>query len=434
MERAEIKALILGPEMFLGPIFDSIGFNKVKEPLLRHLVIGRICFPGSKLKTARYLTRYWNDYVDVSRIYRLMDRIAGKHKAEIEEISLKHTFEILGGTPAVVFYDVTTLYFEASEPDELRITGFSKDGKHQQPQIVLGLLVASEGYPLAYQIFEGNTFEGHTLIPVLGQFKTLLKLDRLIVVADAGLLNEANMQALEAAGEQYILGARIKSVSRSVGADILASKPLEGQVSIHNLEKGRRLVVTYSASRAKKDDANRTRGVNKLKKAIASGKLSKQNFTNRGYNKFVNLEGDVSLSLDEDKIAADTLWDGLKGYITNTQLPAEQVLEQYGQLWNIEKAFRISKTDLKVRPVFHYKRKRIEAHLCIAFCAYKVYKDFERQLKAKGAEIKVERAIQAIGGITQVTVTIPELPGQELKRLLTTDQDQQGLLELFQFG
>jgi hypothetical protein len=239
---------------------------------------------------------------------------------------------------------------------------------------------------------------------------------------------------LETAGEHYILGARIKSVSRAVGADILANKPREGQVSIHNLGKDRRLIVTYSASRAKKDEANRTRGVNKLKKAIASGRLSKQNFTNRGYNKFVNLEGEVSLSIDEAKIATDTLWDGLKGYITNTNLPAEQVVEQYGQLWNIEKAFRISKTDLKVRPVYHYKRKRIEAHLCIAFCAYKVYKEFERLLKTKASNIKVERAVQAIGGITQVIISITDNNDREIKRLLTTDQDQAELLKLFGFG
>lgn len=130
-----------------------------------------------------------------------------------------------------------------------------------------------------------------------------------------------------------------------------------------------------------KDAANRKRGLEKLEKNITKGKLTKQHINYRGYNKYLKLEGDVNISIDKEKYKADARWDGLKGYATNTLLTQEEIIENYNHLWQIEKAFRISKTDLRIRPIFHRLKGRIEAHICIAFCSYKIYKELERQLK-----------------------------------------------------
>lgn len=434
LQSADISGRLIGPELFLGPLYDEIGFNQIEEPLLRHLVIGRICFPGSKLRTARYLSRYLGEPVDVSRIFRLMDRVQNTHQAQAEKISLEHTRQLLGQTPRLVFYDVTTLYFEAAQPDELRISGFSKDGKHQQPQVVLGLLVSEQGYPLAYQMFKGDTYEGGTLLEVLKRFKALLATEQLVVIADSGLLSKTNQQALEEAAEQYILGARIKSLPRLLTEQILRAQYQEGQPKVYQLGLGRRLIISYSEARAKKDAANRTRGLERLAKAVKSGRLTKDNLNKRGYNKFLRLEGEVSVSLDQAKIDQEKLWDGLKGYITTTSLPPKDILTHYGQLWQIEKAFRISKSDLQMRPMYHFVRRRIEAHLCIAFCAYKVYKEAERQLRVKKSDLSVERLIEAIGTIMEIKIDLKQEDVPVITRLIVKDADQQYFLKLFGFG
>jgi hypothetical protein len=162
---------LIGLELLLGSVFDEIGFNKIKDEVFRQLVIYRIAFPKSKLKTTEYLYRYqhldWNE----DMLYRYLDKLHYTQKETVQKISFEHTLKILGNDINMVFYDVTTLYFEIDEEDDLRKTGFSKEGKHQSPQIVLGLLVSKNGYPLAYEIFEGNKFEGHTMLPVIESFK-----------------------------------------------------------------------------------------------------------------------------------------------------------------------------------------------------------------------------------------------------------------------
>ena len=179
----------VGPELIFGKIYDYIGFNQIQEELFRHLVISRLAFPLSKLKTVDYLYRYQGHNVSISTVYRFLDKLNKTLKHKVEQISFKHTKKVLGGQVNVVFYDMTTIYFEASTEDDLRKAGFSKDGKHSNPQIFLGLLVGLGGYAIGYDIFEGNTYEGHTLIPFLENISKKFKLDKPIVIADAGLLS-----------------------------------------------------------------------------------------------------------------------------------------------------------------------------------------------------------------------------------------------------
>ena len=202
---------IIGPSLLLGGIFDAIGFNAIPDELFRKLVLARLCYPVSKLKTSEYLRRYEGYIIDEDQIYRYLDKLNKMQKRQIQCISYKHTLQVLNQQISVVFYDVTTLYFEIKQEDELRKPGFSKDGKHQNPQILLGLLVSAGGYPLAYDIFQGSKFEGHTMMPVLNLFRRKYKLNGLAVVADAGLLSAGNIDALRLNGYQYILGARLKN-------------------------------------------------------------------------------------------------------------------------------------------------------------------------------------------------------------------------------
>lgn len=436
---AHFKALrsfrLVGPELLLGRIFDEIGFNLIEEEMFRDLVITRLIYPVSKLKTTDYLYKYKNEQVDVERIYRYLDKLYNKQKGKIEDISYTHTLQVLGGKISMMFYDVTTLYFETDQEDALRKTGFSKEGKHQNPQIVLGLLVSKGGYPLAYEIFEGKQYEGHTLLPVIEGFKQRYKLDDLIVIADAGLLSKENIAQLQSRDYQYIIAARIKNESYQLQKKILVHKPKNGASIAFQRDEHTRLVISYSEARARKDAANRKRGLDKLEKQVTSGKLTKANLNNRGYNKYLKLEGDIKITINKEKYDQDAQWDGLKGYITNTPFGNEEVIENYKELWQIEKAFRISKTDLQIRPVYHRLHRRIEAHICIAFCAYKVYKELERQLKIKQAQWSVEKAIDICKTIYSVNIQT-HLSDTIHTRLYVDKSEQQLLLDLFniQFG
>lgn len=423
---------IEGINLLLGRIYSEIGFDQVKSDLLRQLVLVRLSHPASKLKTTQYLQRYFSISINEDKIYRYLDKLYKEHKEQLQQISFNHTRKILGGAMSVVFYDVTTIYFQIDDEDEIRKRGFSKEGKHQNPQIVLGLLVGLEGYPLAYEIHEGNKFEGHTMLPIIDSFKTKYNLKKLVVIADSGLLSTSNVKDLIKKGYEFILGARIKNESASIKKKILSLDLSDKTSAIIRKPDGLRLVVGYTEKRASKDRYNRERGLVKLEQKIKSGKLTKSSINNRGYNKFLKLEGNVEISIDKEKYEQDAQWDGLKGYLTNTTLSKEKIINNYGQLWKIEKAFRVSKHDLKIRPIYHRLQSRIEAHITINFVAYKVYKELERQLNVKQADLSCEQAIDIAKTIYAVKIEDPTT-GKVYTETLLLNKEQKILADLFGF-
>ena len=419
----------IGPELVFGKIYDHIGFGKIKEELFRHLVIARIAFPLSKLKTTEYLYRYQGINLHHDRIYRFLDKLNNKLKSQVEQISYEHTQKVLNNNVSVVFYDMTTLYFEASDEDDLRKTGFSKDGKHSSPQIFLGLLVGLGGYAIGYDIFEGNTYEGHTLIPFIEKTSKKFKLQKPVIVADSGLLSKDNVKALQEGGYEYILGARIKNETGPIKEKILGAKLENGQIKDIKKDGATRIVIGYSDKRARKDAHNRERGLKRLEKRIKSGKLTKSNINNRGYNKYLKLEGEVTVEIDYDKYNKDDKWDGLKGYISNSKLSNEQIIENYGNLWHIEKAFRMSKTDLRIRPIYHRLRQRIEAHICISFTAYSIYKELERVLYKEKSSLSLKKASELTHNMYQITYTLPDSKHTK-SQILKMDKGQNELYEI----
>jgi transposase len=406
LQNAQIR--VVGPELIFGKIYDRIGFKAIEEDLFRHLVISRLAFPLSKLKTIDYLYRFQGVSLEISSVYRFLDRLNNRLKEQVEQISFRHTLKVLKGRINVVFYDMTTLYFEASDEDDLRKTGFSKDGKHQNPQIFLGLLVGLGGYAIGYDIFEGDIYEGHTLIPFIEKISEKFNLTRPVVVADAGLLSKDNIKALEEQGYEYILGARIKSESEEMKQKILSANLGDGKAKALKKENHRRLIIAYSDKRAGKDRHNRTRGLQRLEKQLKRGKLTKASINNRGYNKYLKLKGKVDVEIDYDKYQQDQQWDGLKGYVTNTKFRSARVIDSYRNLWHIERAFRMSKTDLKIRPIYHRLRRRIEAHICISFVAYTILKELERVLYREKSSISIKQAAELTHNMYQLTVTLPK--------------------------
>ena len=419
---------VVGPELVFGKIFNHIGFNKIPDELFKDLAISRITHPGSKLQLSEYLRENNKRDISADNIYYFLDKLNVKYKKQVEDISFEYTKKLLKGNIGIVFYDMTTIYFESSQPDEWKIQGFSKDGKHQNPQIFLGLLIGTNGYPIGYEIFEGNTYEGHTLIPVLERFQERFQLSKPVIVADAGLLSNNNIKALKEKEYTFILGARIKNETNSVVREIEQLQLNDGQIQRIIKSDNTKLFVSYSDNRAKKDSFNRERGLKRLQKSLNAGRLTKSNINNRGYNKYLKLEGDIKIEINYEKFESDSKWDGLKGYITNTELSGSEVIDSYNNLWKIEKAFRISKTDLKIRPIYHRLRDRIEAHICISFVSYVLYKELERVLHQYAPDISIKKAIKVIKKMYEVVIELKNDQFQTIR--LKNNEVQQTIINI----
>jgi len=420
----------IGPELIWGTLFDRMGFDVIPEKLFRHITMARLSYPTSKLKTADYLYRYQGLEVKVQSIYRFLDQLRQKHKETVEKIAYEYTQRTLKRI-SVVFYDMTTLYFESEDEDDLRKIGFSKDGKFQNPQILLGLLVGQNGYPIGYDIFSGNTYEGHTLLPTLKKIQKKYGFKKPIVIADAGLLSKENLKKLTENQYPFILGARIKNETDSVKEEILQKSTglQDGQSFVIRKPRRITLVVTYSEKRRRKDAYNRERGLRKIRQKVKAGKLTKDSLNHRGYNKFLTLKGTMEVEIDEEKVKEDAQWDGLKGYLTNTRLSTDKILENYRHLWQIEKAFRISKTDLRIRPMYHHQKRRIEAHILIAFVAYTLWKELERLLQKNNVPLSPKRAAELTQTMYELEYILPHSKNKE-RLILKMDEEQQILYDI----
>lgn len=267
------------------------------------------------------------------------------------------------------------------------------------------------------------------MLPVVEDFVRRFDLSDFILVADSGLMSQKNLKLLQAQGYSYIVGARIKNESKQIKQWILSLTKDNGK--FYDKQKGNvRLIVGYSDKRARKDKYNREKGVKRLEKAFRSGTITKDNVNKRGYNKFLELSSNVGVSISQEKIKDDEKWDGLKGYVTNTELSAQEVYNQYCSLWSIERAFRITKGTIEVRPMFHFTERRIEAHVCICFVAYKVYKELERILKLNEVELSVDKVLGIAKTITTIKIKLP-ISGKTMQKTMFLTESHNAISFLF---
>ena len=420
------------PRRILGRVFDAIGFGAVGDDIFRSLVIARLSFPSSKRATVEYLRAHFEQDIRLHKIYRYLDSLDDSRCEAIQRTSVRHTMAVHGGKLGVLFYDVTTLYFDTDQADDLRRPGYSKDGKHSNQQLVLGLLVSADGCPLAYTIHEGCKYEGHTMLPIVRSFVGRYELEDFVVVADAGMMSEDNIADLEANGMRYIIGARLRNLPPGVRERLLSWEKSPKELISCQLGDGgaQRLVVGFSEKRAAKDASNREKGIAKLRKRFASGTITKSKITQRGYNKFLKVSGTgrMEVAIDEALVAEEARWDGLKGYVTNADLSDCEVVEAYHELYNVEQSFRIAKSKLEIRPMFHFNAQRIRAHVCICFVALKVYRELDRLLKLNKLSMSVDTVLNIAKTIP--TIRVATGGGSLTKTLFLTAKHRQ-LIPLF---
>ncbi len=359
--------------------------------ILVDLVIARIISPGSKLHSLEFIKESFgidHKYRNLTRLLPQFALLKDEVESKIINIAKKHfAFNF-----SLVFYDLTTLYFESFESDELRKIGFSKDNKTNQPQIMIGLLVNDSGFPISYQVFEGNKFEGHTLMPSILAIRKKHKIEQMTVVADSAMISDDNVEFLKANDLSYIVGARVANLSIQMIEKISKDLNQIDDATIRiNTPKGK-LICHFASNRYRKDKIEMEKQINKAKGLISNSSdpnpaRKRTKFLKHKDNDKNNYELNLQL------IHKTNLLLGIKGYYTNLgsnlddNITDQEIIKQYRNLWHVEQAFRISKSDLKMRPIFHFKQHSIKAHLLICFMALAV---------CKFIEIKTGRSIKAV--------------------------------------
>ena len=407
----EEHRIVEGFHDIFGVMFDRLGlsplFSRLRYCQLRDVTIARVAAPSSKCRTAALLTQNYSRPLSEDQIYRLMDRvqphvdtIKGKIFEVTRHIAQQQKIDLL-------FFDVTTLYFESQKPDELRDFGYSKDHKIGETQVVLALATTSEGLPIGYSLFSGKTAEVKTLLHCLGEWRKIADIRDVVVIADRAMMSADNLQEMERQNIRYVVAAKLKQFTSKIKMQILmrheetAIQVGEEQVFAkeHNID-GRRLIVSYSDSRALKDRSDRERLLSRLQKKVVGETNPRTLVTNRGYLKFLDEKEKGKVVLNEQKIAEDSRWDGLHGIITNDlSSPAGELLARYRQLWVIEESFRINKHTLAMRPIYHFKPERIQVHVLICYLAFALSRYTQQQLKNYGTPMSVDSIRHALSQV-----------------------------------
>jgi len=381
------------------------------------MAVQHLMEPRSKLGTYHHQDLYAQlPPVDLNHLYRSLDFLCD-HKETLEKYLFQKNRHLFNLKVDVVFYDVTTFHFESVKADTLKDFGYSKAGKFNEVQVVLGLLMDCEGRPIGYELFPGSTFEGKTLEISLEKLEQRFGIRRVIIVADRGLNSKFNLKKIIDKGYGYIVASRIKNMSKGIQEEILDAggyTELDPEEKIcckvidyanRMKENGKiftlseKLIVTYSPARAKKDRADRERLIEKAK-TLLENKSQIKTSNKRGGKKYLKEKGELDWILNQEAIAKDERFDGYYGIQTSEkELDVQGVLDAYHILWKIEESFRIMKSTLEVRPVFHWTEPRIKGHFVVCFLAFLLERTLEFHLKKAKVAASPERIREALNSL-----------------------------------
>lgn len=403
-------------EGLFDSIFSNLDLKNIGKSTLKQLSIMRIIKPKSKRYTANIASNFsYNLKLDM--IYKFMDRLDEKMIDKIKKISFQNTKNLLNNANLaldILFYDITTIYFEVNTQDDLRDFGFSKDGKHQHVQIVLAIIVTHDGLPISYEIFKGNTYEGGTLIPTILKLKQDYNIKRIILIADSGLINKNNIEAIKAAKLEYIIGARIKNSSKKVLEAVFSDdgyirlnddmkSKIYDLVDKNNKKTKDKLIIYSSLKRAKKDLYDRELALTKINKHVGSTATNKLSGVLK--KSYVTLSQTSFIEIDEKKLQKAAKFDGIFAIQTNIKkCNSKEILDYYKGLYQVEQTFKISKYNLRIRPVFHYNLDRIKAHFAICYISLVLIRTLEFKMKQHNAYIPIEQLHELLSKVTAIKI------------------------------
>lgn len=380
-------------------------FRFCVREIIETLLARRVAFPASKRESLRadVLEKGFVPF-ELHQVYRAMDALEPVAE-EFQKAAHLAASQLLHRKIECFFYDATTLYFESIHSDGLREFGYSKDGKFNQVQVLFCLLVTEEGIPVGYELFPGNTAEVSTFKKAIESLSSRFDIEKWTLVCDRGMLSGDNLKfAHEEKKIYYIVGEKLRQLKREYQDRVWDKTTYEpsGEVLIkdipHPARADSRLILGYSESRAKKDKSDRERLLKKLLKKLEAKKRSRpQDFiSNRGIKKFISTSGGEA-KLNREAILSEEKWDGFFGIATNhPSLSKESILSQYRGLWQVEAAFRVSKHDLRTRPIFHWREHRIKIHVLLCFLTLVLERHLEVILKKNGTPLTLDAIHQAL--------------------------------------
>lgn len=384
----EESRIVEGVHDIAGTMFDDMYGGLLEsrwvQERLRDVVLSRLVYPCSKRGTQQKLTKHFGKTHDLNLIYRMMDQLFPKID-NIKKMTFLKTKSLFPDKIDLLLFDVTTLYFESVEVDELRNFGYSKDHRFNTTQVVLALATNQDGLPIGYELFEGNKAEVATLIAAIESWKKLFNIESVCFVGDRAMFTKKNMELLKSHQYHYIIAAKLKKLPGQLQEEIFKEEYYRptilnkdfGWVGEFEYEESR-LIVSYKSKRAIKDQRDRQRTLDKVKKRIGKKANPNDLITNQGVKQFVTRDENASIALDENKIAVAEGWDGLHGVITNIFDDSPQsIIARYARLWVIEESFRINKHTLEMRPIFHWVPPRIHAHIAICYMTFSILRHLE---------------------------------------------------------
>lgn len=463
----EEKRITDGIHEVFGSLYDDLGYGKVlargkDQQILKDMVLSRIAAPASKHATQKNLQRSYERDHDLDSIYRTMDKVFAAIP-KIKHLTFRQTQDLLPEPVSILLFDVTTLYFESTDEDELRRFGYSKDFRFNTTQVVLALASTTEGLPVGYELFEGNKAEVSTLISAIDSWSEFMKIEDVCFVGDRAMMSEDNLKAMEARGYKYIVACKLRALPAFMQHKILDTKryvaaksleedgdrgtekkkdkkaakkkadtqsegdkfsiqeirltkemyaefkaeksrtatQLKAYEEFQNNNKNRTFIVSHSSARAHHDATKRQRLVDKIETQLSTTSNAAKLIKHSGLKKYTSARGKSVVELDQAKIELDASWDGFHGVITNkTECEARGVLKTYRCLVKIEDCFRVNKSTLKMRPIFHFKPQRIHAHIAICFMAFAVLRQLEYRVKlTKKLELSPSRIIEELNSV-----------------------------------
>jgi len=361
--RQSYSALLLD---ILSKQYNGLGFDQLQDLDFAYLCIARLVEPTSKLDSLRVLADLGVTTTSRDRLYDCLSRVIKKnYRTQVAKLCFTHASK---NGISLLLYDVTTLYFEIQKEDEFRKPGLSKE-RRLEPQIIVGLLVDQNGFPLSVNSFEGNRAETKTILPIINAFKKEHRLTDITIVADAAMLSSDNLKALSQAGYHYIVGSRLQKIPYDIAEYQKAGEKLSDNQIITTQLDGQRIIYQYREKRAELDRKNIEKQIGKATKII-NNRLA----ANKA--KFLTIKAKEK-KLNQTLIDKAYALAGIKGYVTNLNVAGEEVIRYYHQLFNVEASFRMAKSDLRARPIFHHKQEAIEAHLTIVLVALAVGRTIE---------------------------------------------------------
>jgi transposase len=441
----EQQRVVTGIHEICGDIYRELGFDKLMGARrkaaarnLFHTVMGRLANPQSKRATVADLEVNFGVNLSLQSVYRMMDAVDEKVIEKAKRQACEAANGLLNRPVQLLFYDCTTLYFESFTEDELKKDGYSKDMKFNQPQVVVGLLATEEGLPVDYEVYPGNQYEGKTLKTTIDNIRKNYDLKQVVFTADSAMLSKENLALLDQLEVAYIIGARLKNLTAAWTGKVLDTGSYENSEStapyqrIREWDYGddRRLIVTYSRKKAEKDRHDREKAVEKLRAKIAKSENPASLISNYGYQRFLRIEGDSKIVLEEKKLEQAARWDGLHGIITSaSDLSASEAIEQYKNLWQIEDCFRVSKHDLRMRPIFHWTPKRVRAHILICFLALVCIRCLAYRVRLRFEPMSPARIVRTLNSVqasilrdtsTERRYVLPSRISEDARKLYTT--------------